>query len=289
MHPLLLSSAGASGLDVSHYRPVVSFPDLAASNASFVGVKATQGLSFVDPRLEYHRDGLRAFATQRNLLVIYYHFAGSGSPEAQVDFLLSKVGELQPNEHVALDLEEALPTSVEKTFDWVKAWYEHLWQRRTRSFQGGQVLCPSDFIYTSKRIWGMFGNPDWNHGGRVFLWAPRYNTKREPELPKPWEASGFKIWQWSDGDIPMTMSWPGVGECDLDVWNGSDRDLLSWTIANSGMPDAAGPAGLTSQRLLAKSETPAVLHVFQSMNDDELLRAKTFIEQLQEERAKKKI
>lgn len=273
MHPLL--TIGAPGIDVSHYWPVTSFDELAKSDLKFFGVKATQGPHFVDSKLIYHRDGFRAPAF-KNRLVVYYHFAGQGLPELQVDHFFASIGgSLMPNERVALDF-EVLPTKPEDALKWVQQWYAALWHYRSQS----APHFPVDFIYTSKRIWDQFGNPDWQMQNQVALWAPRYNSVSLPQLPKPWEGSGFKVWQWSDGVDPsqvLSMPLAGVGPCDRNVWNGSAADLEAWMGSQVFVPSA-------TEQVTA---VPGLV-TYNLMTDDELVRVKTFIESIQEERARQK-
>lgn len=263
-NPLL--STGAPGIDVSHYRPIKSFAALAKSSVRVIGVKATEGGSLWDSRLLYHKTGIRNMLGLNDALVIYYHFARSGDPKQQAKFFLNTVGDLRPNERVALDL-EVLPAAPADTLNWVTAWYQAQWELRGVK----DPKLSGDFIYTSKRIWSMFGNPDWSYSNLVSLWAPRYNSERTPELPKPWESTGFRLWQWSDGDIPDgPVEWPGVGSCDLNVWNGTSSDLKEWM----------GQPAYTSN-LLA--------HVFSReprwMSDEDLARVKGVIDALHSDRA----
>lgn len=209
----------ALGIDVNAYHPVVDFAALAASTVSFVGVKATEGNTITDKQLAHHRDGLRQLPLD---LVVYYHFARSGDPVHQAARLLGAVGPLQPNERVCLDL-EVLPDDPGTVLRWVDDFYGRI----QRAYPGARQL-----IYTSKRIWDSFGEPQWPRAvrGDVALWVPRYSSN-EPLLPLPWAA--WQIWQWSDGGehgTPFAAS--GVGTCDANWWNG-DRDSIKAWLAGS--------------------------------------------------------
>lgn len=205
----------AKGVDVNDWHPVKDFSLLASGGVSFVGVKATEGMHTVDRKLAYHRDGLRALG---NLdLIVYYHFARGGDPADESAMLMSKVGDLQDNERLCLDLEVSLGSGVN-----IEDWLDQF-------FFGINVRYPGkkQFVYTSRRVWGSLGGGFWQ-GHNTELWAPRYNSSMlEPRIPDPWTA--WKIWQWTDGgDSGPHFTCPGIGECDADYWNGTVDDLKKW-------------------------------------------------------------
>ncbi len=215
----------AVGADVSHYHPVTDWGKLSGA-VSFLGIKATEGNTHTDSTLKYHRDQGRIWsvpsvpATPMEMMV-YYHFARSGSPVKQAEFFMRKVGELKPFERLALDL-EVFPDAREKTMSWVDSFYKRIW----REYPG-----VNQFIYTSFRIWQEMdmkkvGGPDWEMGrtGLVKLWAPRYNLSAEPLLPTPWKNSNWLMWQWSDGTTPPHIV-PGIGACDSNYFRGVRQDL----------------------------------------------------------------
>ena len=236
----------ASGIDVSHWKPILDFRALKSSDVSFVGVKATEGHSYVDPAFEAHRKGIRQNGFS---LGIYYHFARSGNPIAQAEWFAKTVGKLEENERVCLDL-EVVPVlddvassskNPRAAVNWVTRFYDVLFER----YPDRRPL-----IYTSKRIWRMLApeglapeglapeglapeglapegseGDSWKYAPRVDLWAPRYNDHGiAPSLPAPWAKAGWTIWQWSDGDFPPKIT-PGVGRCDVN-WFRSDKLAL---------------------------------------------------------------
>lgn len=202
----------AQGVDVSHHKPIKDYGALYDSGVRFVGVKATEGQSYVDPTLRTHRDELR-----RNpfVLIIYYHFGRSGDPVRQAERLQDAVGQLRSNERLCLDL-EVLPATPDLTLQWVDRFYSTLMQD----------VCSDrrPLIYTSKRIWRTFGDPSWDLALDVDLWAPRYNLSAEPLVPTPWADRSWMIWQWSDGETPPFVT-PGIGRCDRNYFNGDDQAL----------------------------------------------------------------
>jgi len=209
------------GIDVSHHVPIKNFTALQLDGVRFVGVKATEGNTFVDPKFLYHRNGLRALSDPMDLL-IYYHFARSGDARKQASFFMNIVGDLNPNERLCLDLEGALPGDPSRVLEWIEDFYMPILDAYPEM--------KKQFIYTSARVWKSFGNPKWNGSfvDNISLWAPRYNNSGwEPVLPKPWEQIGWTIWQFSDGETPPS-SVAGVGPCDTNLWNGDMANLKQW-------------------------------------------------------------
>jgi len=204
----------ATGIDVSHWKPVKNWLELYDSGVRFVGVKATEGGSFIDPKLRYHRDEMRRHPFT---LGIYYHFARSGPANRQAERLVDAVGALRDNERLCLDFEVLpIPGGGDANLDWITAFMRVLRH---------DVPDRRPIIYTSRRIWRMMGDPLWEMSGDVDLWAPRYNAQGvEPAMPRPWKDCGWSFWQWSDGAFPLHVT-PGVGKCDANYFRGDDAAL----------------------------------------------------------------
>lgn len=182
-------STRAKGVDVSVWKPVKDWDALHASGVSFVGMKATEGNTVNDGTLGAHQKGFRQ---SQLLLGIYYHFARPGSPSAQAERFVRTVGTTQPNERLALDLEEGGPTEGgHGGVEWL-----------TEFFQTVKTLVGRfPLLYTSRRIWRMMGDPDFALAPEVDLWLPRWNVEREPALPKPWAEIPKKVKAWAHGDF----------------------------------------------------------------------------------------
>lgn len=205
----------AEGIDVSHHKPVRDWSALSASRVYFIGVKATEGTTYLDPTFKLHRDAFRSSPLH---LAIYYHFARPGDPVHQAERFMDAVGPLQANERLCLDLEGSGPTeNPTHALAWLDAFYETL--------MDGACSDRRPFIYTSKRIWRMIGDPAWDLASEIDLWAPRY-SRAEPELPSPWKR--WTLWQYSDGESPDVLVTPGVGRCDRNVFNGDVDDLVKF-------------------------------------------------------------
>lgn len=206
----------ATGIDISRWKPVKDWDAVYNSGVTFVGMKATEGRTWVDPTLKKNRE---EFRKRPFLLGIYYHFARSGNPQIQADRFMDAVGPLRDNERLCLDLEVSVTDRPEDTIHWLNTFYETL--------TGSVCSDRRPIIYTSKRIWKQIGNPTWDLASIIDLWAPRYNSRAEPEIPPPWAKVGWTIWQWTDGTNPLHVT-PGVGKCDANYFRGGVDELAAY-------------------------------------------------------------
>lgn len=241
----------ARGIDVSHYKPIDIFGDLFDSGVSFVGVKATEGLGKqIDVKLRYHQLNLRQ--ESRCKLIIYYHFARSQNPVDEASFFMDTVGVLRPNERLALDW-EVLPEcpgslSPDSYNTWLVEWLNKFFGTISDRYPQTKPI-----IYTSQRIWRMFGNQQWPLAESVDLWAPRYSESgQEPIMPAPWVNRGWTIWQYSDGVTPLSDV-PGVGKCDSNYFNGTETELATYA-AGINPPNTSSTDNVVSTvRMFIKS------------------------------------
>jgi lysozyme len=206
--------ARALGIDVSHHCRVTDFPSVLDDGITLFGMKATEGQTFIDPTLAFHRAGARM---QPFTLVVYYHYGRPGDPAREAGRFMDTVGPLRDNERLVLDLEGEtvadLPAAPEAMIPWLDGFYTELMR--------GACTDRRPILYSSKRVWNMFGNPAWDLAGEMDLWVPRYGAA-EPELPAPWNAWTF--WQWTDSRIT-----PGVSKaCDSSYFNGDEAALRSY-------------------------------------------------------------
>lgn len=217
----------AVGPDVSHLHPVSDWARLLDTGASLVGIKVSQGASFVDPWLARHLQGARD-ADGRLAAVLLYHFLERDvDPVRQAERFAGLVGSPGPREILCVDVEE-------------------------RHAPGGVVVPPPDLpmveafvaalpagrkvAYTSDRVWRLIGSPGWpraNLGG-IGLWAPRYdNSTAEPPVPGPWGRWDF--WQYSEAE-----AFPGVdGPCDGNYFRGTEAELHAWMVGLPTNPDGS--------------------------------------------------
>ena len=216
-HGVLPVTDRAQGVDCSHYHPITDAGAVLASGISFVGLKATQGNTFVDPTFTANRAAVRS---QPFDLVVHYHFASPGDPVAQADRFVDVIGELRGNERLCLDLEDDKTDKPAVDLAWADKFYSRL--------LGGACSDRRPLIYTSRRVWLQLKNPTWDLAAEIDLWAPRYGPD-EPELPVPWKLHGWTFWQFSE-----SANVPGVdGPCDASCFYSDVTALQAYATLTS--------------------------------------------------------
>lgn len=215
----------ARGCDVNHYHPLVNASVMYDAGYSFVGMKATQGLTYVDPTFTSNRAAARS---QPFDLLVHYHFCAPGDPIAQAEHFMDVVGSLRGNERLAFDLEDDKTGKPAVDIVWTTAFVTRL--------LGGVCTDRRLINYTSRRVWLQLGNPQWDLASETDLWLPRYGPD-EPEIPSPWKALGrtWSFWQNSEDAVV-----PGVaGPCDASLFNGDVAALRAYVALSPVMPQVA--------------------------------------------------
>jgi lysozyme len=192
------------GIDVSNHQQRIDWTRVRADGIAFAIVKASEGVSFADPKYAAHVAGARSVGIRTGA----YHFARPDTPgdndlaaarrdaRAEADWFLAlaapKRGDLLP----ALDLETAgLPPQA--MIAWTRAWLD-----RVRSRTGVRPL-----VYTYPYFWQELG--DTSQFRSFPLWIANYGV-REPTLPGGWRR--HTIWQHT-----ATGRVPGIpGRVDLN-------------------------------------------------------------------------
>lgn len=190
------------GVDLSHFQQTVDFGEIVAAGITFVYLKATQGLSYVDPTFE----GRRGMAHDSGTRLGPYHFMdplADGGDQAL--HLVDTIGALQLSE---------LPVAVdcENTPGWDQI------DQPTRVLRLGHLLGGIEdgtgirpMIYTSMEWWlEFFGNADFT--GHP-LWVAHWSDQ-------PGNLGLWKAWTaWQYGQYG-TVAGAGAGSVDTDQWNG---------------------------------------------------------------------
>lgn len=190
------------GADLSHYQGNVNWNTLKAKGVQFVMIKATDGLSRVDPM--FHENWVNAH--KYGMLRGAYHFFRSNSdPYGQVNLFLKTVedqlGE-KPDLPHALDFEVITP-GMDKN---MQIDYALQWLVVTQKMSGIWPL-----LYTGKYFMEHLNDPPQFANFR--LWLAEY-TDGDVHLPKQWDK--YTLWQYSDrGDINM----------DTDRFDGTYEEL----------------------------------------------------------------
>jgi lysozyme len=201
------------GCDVSHFQGDIDWSAVAGAPKHFAYIKATDGVSYSDPRYATNY----ASAGTAGVLRGAYHFFRHGLPGAdQASHFLSvaspKRGDLPP----VLDLED--PPASQPIADYLAE--AAAWVSAVSSAIGGQA----PVIYCSPSFWSdTLGEP--NRFSSNPLWIAHYIT-HDPTVPNPWTR--YTFWQYTDsGTVPGISA-----KVDLDRFHGSMDDLNSLVLTS---------------------------------------------------------
>lgn len=168
------------GIDISHYSNVRDWNLLKDAHVHFVFVKATQGLTYVDPTFKEHFQS----AKQTGVIRGAYHFYetkddGVGQADWFIENVQLEKGDLPP----VVDIEALKGIVPDKTLhDNFNAFIE-----RVEAHYGSKLI-----IYT--------GTSFWEHSMREHLpghalWIAEYGVE-SPKIPSEWQSWTF--WQFTE-------------------------------------------------------------------------------------------
>ena len=97
-----INSSNYYGIDVSEYQGNIDFNAVKNSGKSIVYIKATEGVTYVDPNFATYYSN----ASNAGLNIGFYHFfRPDDDPRQQAQFFINTIGSRKPNCRYALDLE----------------------------------------------------------------------------------------------------------------------------------------------------------------------------------------
>lgn len=210
--------AALNGYDIASYQTGIN---IAAVPGDFVIVKATQGVTYVNP------DFKRAVTATQSAgkLLGMYHYAGGGGAEAEAEHFLHTIRDYLKDGILVLDWERDSNVNFGNV-DYAKRWLDLV-----RAKTG-----VTPFIYMSKSV---CRSMNWTSVAPVYpLWAAQYkNYKETPYQSSPWTDK----YSWGAWASPLIYQYtssgklPGYnGRLDLDIAYISPHD---WTYyATGGIP-----------------------------------------------------
>lgn len=194
------------GIDVSHYQGLIDWQRVKAAGIQFAYLKATQGASFVDPRVFANYTGAKAAGIPIGL---YHVFNAGAGLDAQLNNW-QKARRLYASTLPAwLDVEPGSFTedSVPQIVELLKSGF---------TFR--------DMVYCSPSTGDDLYAGDVEEFSFYGLAVAHYGVS-EPRLPKPWRS--WEFWQHSQsGSVDGIL-----GPVDLDWFNGDEQSLLNLTKA----------------------------------------------------------
>lgn len=191
------------GIDVSSYQST----SFSTAGLAFVGIKVTQGVTYVNPRWV----GQRATARNAGLVPIFYHYPNiTNSPASEADHFLAQI-KLEPGDVLCLDWEwygQNVSNSQARA-------YKTAWLAYTKAKTPGHRV----IMYCDRSTWtGVDTDSNCGDG----LWIADYEAPPgQPRIKAPW-----RFHQYSDHPV------------DQDVANfATVADLRAW--ANLAQPAPA--------------------------------------------------
>lgn len=205
------------GIDVSKWQADIDWLKVKHTGVCFAFIKASQGISHIDPFFSINWQAARAAGIIRGA---YHYFHSRLDAEVQAEsfyrLLSVDAGELPP----VVDL-EAPETSGSALMLALS--------RFLQKFEKLSGLRP--MIYTSPGFWNSYVTPyppEWPNN--YPLWIAHYGVDR-PSIPYPW--LNFNFWQFSEkGEVAGITRFPSRRpKVDLNWFNGSQAELAGMRIA----------------------------------------------------------
>jgi lysozyme len=207
-----------TGPDVYEGSGDVDWVKVKGAGHDFAVVKATEGVTFTDPRFG---GGRWSSLAQSGLVRGVYHYARpqpGRDPVAEVEHFHDTVqaagglksGDLRP----VLDLETSKGLTAAQILTWARGFVH-----AAHEAFGAQPI-----IYTGSFWRDAMGNPDDRLGAP--LWLAAYVNDPTPYIPVAWKARGLSLWQHTDkGRVPGIPS-----PCDLNQFVGAQSDFAHLLI-----------------------------------------------------------
>ena len=229
--PIGSSPTQARGLDVSHYQGTVAWPQVIQAGYAFAFIKATDGITYVDPMFAANWAGAKAAGLLRGA---YHFFEADDDPQQQAENYLKTVslepGDLPP----VLDVESSSTSSVVPTttiIQRIAAWLQTV----------EQASGCTPILYTGSSYWNSLATQQFS---TYPLWIAEYGVA-SPTLPLGWTTWAF--WQFTQSGEVSGIATP----VDLDLFQGSLQDLQQMfskaASSDAGVTTEPGPSARTTR------------------------------------------
>ena len=199
------------GIDVSSYQSI----SYSTTGLAFVGIKVTQGVTYVNPNWV----GQRATARQAGLVPIFYHYPNiTNSPAAEADHFLGQI-KLEPGDVLCLDWEwygQNVTNTQARAYK--TAWLAYV----KAKVPGHRVI-----LYCDRSVWTGV-DTDSNAGDG--LWIADYVTAGQPRIQAKW-----LFHQYSDSPVDQDVA-SFATAADLKAWAGASTPAPKPTPAPTPAP-----------------------------------------------------
>ena len=207
------------GIDVSKWQGAIDWAKVKASGRVFAIARVSDGLAYKDSYFDANWKAMKEVGLVRG---VYQFVRSDEDPVAQANYLISKIGTLEPGDLPPVaDVESVDGQTPAQIAENLGQWMQ--------TIQNALGVTP--MIYTGGYFWNTNVKTD------AFtlnpLWVANWTTAC-PSLPTAW--TGWKFWQYS-----ATGSVPGInGDVDLDRFNGSLEDLQKFAGMGGCEPHCEG-------------------------------------------------
>ncbi len=197
------------GMDASHFQGSIDWQAVRQAGTVFAFVKATEGLTVVDPQFKTNWNGLEVAGLLRGA---YHFYEPADDATAQANFFLDTVnlaaGDLAP----VIDLEVTRGVAAATILAGLKTWLEVV----------EQAVGARPILYTAPDFWNSLG-ADPGAFSSYPLWVAEYGVTA-PTLPIGWP--GWTFWQYTQSGTLAGVS----GSVDQDWFQGTSADLKRWVL-----------------------------------------------------------
>lgn len=193
-----------TGIDLSHYNNVSDWSELKSTEISFVILKATDGMDYLDPTFSSRFKDLKATGMIRGA---YHFYETNDDPQVQASWFIKNVelakGDLPPIVDIER-VEAPISKDLQKDFN--------IFLKKLEDHYGSTPI-----IYTGPQFWDHVMKeqlPNYR------LWIAEYGTDA-PTIPDGWQT--WTMWQYTETQIV-----PGIeGNTDGSHFNGGIEELRS--------------------------------------------------------------
>jgi lysozyme len=199
------------GIDISHDQGKVDWAKVSATDVSFVYNKATDGMTYLDPKFN---ENMSALSQQSKLLYGAYHFfEAEDDPDKQADNFLKSLLMYPIKLRPMVDVEVSKHQKSEVLKKRLQIFINKIEEK---------TGC-APIIYSYKSFWEQNIGQNFN---KYVFWLADYSHKMEP----PKHASNLQIWQYSESGVVDGIS----GPVDLDVIVNGEQGLQKILCTQKG-------------------------------------------------------
>ncbi|MEW6194162.1 MAG: GH25 family lysozyme [Bacteroidota bacterium] len=175
-----------TGIDISHHQGEIDWSEVKKQGVSFVFVKATEGIDYLDTMFAKYWAELE----KENIIRGAYHFYSSDDdPLEQAKWFVGKIKNFEDILPPVLDVERKGHKNITK-----------------ESFEKSVLKCLEEIERLSGKKPIIYSSPKFANSylfdkrfDKYFLWVAEYGVE-EPVIPDVWRTAGWHFWQNTSSD-----------------------------------------------------------------------------------------